>query len=183
MAIKWDKEKIILSVVGSLATIVIGYLVWRHEQTVQAAENAQQQNAAAEQNAELQQEISALPTYTQGGGGSSEVGDTGADSNVQSPPNDENIAAILEAFFGSQSNPANNPSTPAPPTGTPVGGPVPVDPNPVPVTNPTPVVPTPPSDPVGLPQPVGHPIAPKNKAPIITQPHTQNPHNVDTRIN
>jgi hypothetical protein len=47
---KWDKEKTVLSVAGGIASLVLGYLIWRHEQSVEgqnaAAQLAAQQNIA-----------------------------------------------------------------------------------------------------------------------------------------
>src|ERR1700733_6657304 len=35
-----DKEKTILSIVGAVASALIGYLIWRHENAIQAQESA-----------------------------------------------------------------------------------------------------------------------------------------------
>lgn len=135
MSIKWDKEKIVLSAVGSLVVAVIGYLIWRHEnatsQSEAAANLAAQQSDEANQDAELQQELAALPQYASGGGASDEENDTGSDSTVASPSQDNELASILAAFFPSTTTPTT-PTTPAPPT--PVTGPS--TPTPIPIGNP-----------------------------------------------
>jgi hypothetical protein len=168
MAFKWDKEKVILSVAGSLVTVVLGYLVWRHENSVTQAEAATASAQASAQDDEIQQELAALPQYAQGGGTSGDDGDTGADSNTDSAAQDDNLLAILQAFgYGapvtqptSPTTPVTPPTTPAPPTtpGTPVG---------------TPSKPTTPKgvQPVG-PEPVTNPVTvvPPNPSQIITKP-------------
>jgi hypothetical protein len=119
-----DKEKIILSVAGSLATIGLGYLIWRHEQTISAASSAtniaNQQAVADEQDQEIQQELDSIPSLTTGGGGgiSDGVATSGSDANIDSAGTDSNIAAILAAFFPNTttsstttSSTASNPST------------------------------------------------------------------------
>ena len=139
-----DKEKIILSVAGSLATIGLGYLIWRHEQTVSAASSAaniaNQQAVADEQDQEIQQELDSIPSLTTGGGGgiSDGVATSGSDANIDSAGTDSNIAAILSAFFPTTttastttaSTTASNPSTNSTGTETPPYTPL----NPVPVT-------------------------------------------------
>ena len=128
-----DKEKIILSVAGSLATIGLGYLIWRHEQTVSAASSAaniaNQQAVADEQDQEIQQELDSIPSLTTGGGGgiSDGVATSGSDANIDSAGTDSNIAAILSAFFPTTttastttaSTTASNPSTNSTGTETP----------------------------------------------------------------
>lgn len=101
-----DREKVVLSVVGGLATVVVGYLVWRHEHTIGQADNAallaQQQAAndayAQQVEAAVSQQI---PVASIGGGASGSAYDTGSTSNV-TPAGDSNLAAILGAFFGNQ---------------------------------------------------------------------------------
>jgi hypothetical protein len=120
MSIKWDKEKIILSVAGSLAVVVVGYLVWRHEQSVAVSTIKEEQNAEDTQDAELQQELQSLPQYTAGGGASDESDDTGSDSAIASPPTDDSISQILAAFYpNGTSTGASNPTTGTPQGGTP----------------------------------------------------------------
>lgn len=120
-----EHKEIILSTIAGLATIFVGYVVWRHEQTI-SAENAQaQQDAQAAQDAQAQQnfmnEIASLPTAGSYGGGASSqsyyqtnVPDTGSVS-LQSPASQSNdLQAILSAFYPSTTTPAaaTNTSTP-----------------------------------------------------------------------
>jgi Tfp pilus assembly major pilin PilA len=173
--IKWDKEKIALSIAGSLATLTIGYLIWRHENTVQQNQVAENQAASAAQDAELEQELASLPQYTQGGGASEEDNDTGSDSTIASPPSDDNIAAILAAFgLGSQpattsTPPVSTPTTPVPVT--PPSGATPVGPaQPVPIVNPPSTPVTPVANPVVNKGHIGQgAIGAPNPSPIITR--------------
>ncbi len=183
MSIKWDKEKIALSVAGSLAVVVIGYLVWRHEQSVAVSTIQAEQDAANNQDAELQQELAALPSYTAGGGSSAAEApySSGADANIESPPSDSNIAAILAAFGMTNTATTSTPTTPVIPTPT---TPVPVTPpngNPaepiIPVRVPTPFGPPDPEPkpPIGTSGPIEFqpnptPIATPNPNPIFTRP-------------
>lgn len=132
-----EHREVILSTIAGLATIFVGYLVWRHEQVI-SAENAQaQQDAQAAANEAAQQEfmneIAALPTgasYSGGNGASSQsyfgtnVPDTGSTS-LQSPASASNdLQQILAAFYPSTvvqpasstdaSTPANNTPPSAP---------------------------------------------------------------------
>lgn len=115
-----DKEKIILSTVGGLVTLAIGYLIWRHEQTIQAANNAAtQQQTAQEQEAYAEQLANAVDT--QYASGTSETGVVTdpyqASTESAQPSEDSNIAQILSAFFPQQTS-SQAPTTP--PTTTPV---------------------------------------------------------------
>lgn len=188
MAIKWDKEKIILSVAGSLATIALGYLIWRHENTVQQSEAAQNEAASEAQDAQLQQEIASLPQYTQGGGASEDGNDSGSDSNIESPPSDSELAAILAAFFptgiGTSTNTpvstptsgsggAGTPTIPVSNNGAPNGGGKPSSPI-TPVTNPTPYQPPSTNPSTG---------SSPNPSPIITRPNEPIAYPIITRQN
>lgn len=159
-----DKEKIILSVAGSLAVLVVGYLIWRHEQTIQAQNNASQDaaNEAAEEQYVQQLEESTAGEYSSGdslvygNGASGEQFDDGGSAITQTGDSDSNLAAILAAFGYTGNNSSNgnsgsttptNPTSPV--TGQPVGDgggvsspistpiPVPVRPQPV---GPAPVI-------------------------------------------
>lgn len=98
-----DKEKhIILSVAGGLVTIVIGYLVWRHEQSVSSSSS--QATLQAEQDTATQLEAD-LQNATQNVGGQaaqSYVPQSG-DSGIENIPQDTNLEQILKAFFGAGS--------------------------------------------------------------------------------
>lgn len=144
-----DKEKVALSVAGGLATVVIGYLVWRHERTVTQADSAAQlqaQNAANDQYAqELEAAVSQqIPTASIGGGASNSPYDTGTTANITPAAQDSNIAAILAAFFGNQNPPTD-------PTGTGTIAPVPQPRPSVPGHAVGPIVST--RTPVGVPAP------------------------------
>ena len=110
-----EHREIVLSTIAGLATIFVGYLVWRHEQLV-SAENAQAQREAnaAQQEAQQQEfmnEIAALPTSGSfaGGNGASQqsyfqtgIQDTGSTS-LQSPAGaSSDLQQILAAFYPSQ---------------------------------------------------------------------------------
>lgn len=132
-----DREKWILGVAGSLATLGIGYLIWRHENAVsqsEAAANAaaQQQNDADYAN-QLEQALSVgggtQASQSLGGGGGYIGADTTNGSTIDSTGGtggDSNLASILAAFFpqgtssttnnGSASGGSN--TTPAPPEPT-----------------------------------------------------------------
>jgi hypothetical protein len=183
MSIKWDKEKIALSVAGSLAVVVIGYLIWRHEQSVAVSTIQEENNAADDQASELEAELQALPQYAQGGGASEEESDTGSDAAVQSPPSDSNIAAILAAF-GYNTGQTSTPTVPANSTTSTPTNPVPITP---PNGTPAPVAPinihNPPIINGGgsgtpVPEPVSGPgsgTAVYNPSPILTNPPTGEP--------
>lgn len=100
-----EKEKVVLSVAGGLATVVVGYLVWRHERTIQQQDNAQQQqDIAAQEQANNDQLLQALSTsYFPSGGvdyssGSASIGTGGA--GTVSPAGSSTLEAILKQFFG-----------------------------------------------------------------------------------
>lgn len=110
-----EHKEVVLSTIAGLATIVVGYLVWRHEQVV-SAENAQAQQEANQAQQEAQQqefmnEIAALPSSGSfaGGNGASQqsyyqtgIPDTGSTS-LQSPASQSNdLQQILAAFYPSQ---------------------------------------------------------------------------------
>jgi hypothetical protein len=132
-----EHREVILSTIAGLATIFVGYVVWKHEQVISAA-NAQAQQDAQDAANEAQQqalmnEITALPTGSSfaGGNGASQqsyygtnVPDTGSTA-LESPASASNdLQAILAAFYPSQvvtpasstnnATPSNNsaPSTP-----------------------------------------------------------------------
>jgi hypothetical protein len=117
-----DKKEIALSTVAGLAVIVVGYLVWRHEQLISAAQAQSNLDAQQAQADQLQQEIAALPQagYSAGGGGGfTDSTDTGS-SSLQTPANTSGgLQDILNAFY-----PASTPvvappvSTVTPPTST-----------------------------------------------------------------
>jgi hypothetical protein len=101
--VKMDKKEIVLSTVAGLVVIVIGYLVWRHEQTVSSASNEATVDANQAAAQEVQDELASLPVYSSsgsGGGASNDSYDTGSGSSLTSIPDDTNIAAILSAFLG-----------------------------------------------------------------------------------
>lgn len=137
MAIKWDKEKTILSLVGGLVTLVLGYLIWRHELKVSSAASAAQlqaqQNIADNQTAQIQNELDAIPQFQAGGGGgyADEPLNSGANDGGASDAGDSAILAeILAAFEPPQPSSASpNPATPTTPVSTggdtvdqPIGG-------------------------------------------------------------
>jgi hypothetical protein len=98
-----DKKEIVLSTIAGLVVIVIGYLVWRHEQTVSSASNEATVDANQAAAQEVQDELASLPVYSSsgsGGGASNDSYDTGSGSSLTSIPEDTNIAAILSAFLG-----------------------------------------------------------------------------------
>jgi hypothetical protein len=116
-----------VSIGGGLFVVLAGYLVWRHEQTIQAAnqaaQNAQQQNVADQTIQQLQAQLQAMQEqgawYGQSYGQSypatdySQVGGT----TLQGVPQDTMLASILSAFFGQQQGQVAT-STAASPTGT-----------------------------------------------------------------
>jgi len=108
-----DKKEIVFSTIAGLAVVFIGYLVWRHEETISIANSQAEQQAqsdAANQQAEqLMNEIASLPvsgggSYTpQYGNGASTTSDgtddTGSTS-LQSPASASgDLQSILNAFF------------------------------------------------------------------------------------
>jgi hypothetical protein len=115
-----DKEKVVLSVAGGLSTVAIGYLVWRHEHAVTQQDNAAQLAATQQSNDEYAQQLEAALTtqFAVGGGASGSEYDTGTVANVTPAAQDSNIAAILQAFFGSNQTTTNpiDGSTTTPPT-------------------------------------------------------------------
>jgi hypothetical protein len=112
---KMDKKEIVLSTVAGLAVVVIGYLVWKHEQTISAASAAQEVAANEEAANEVQSELQSLPTYSGIGfnGASGDENDDGSNASITSVPSDTNLAAILSAFFPTATQP-----TTSNPTGT-----------------------------------------------------------------
>lgn len=113
---KWkdlsDKEKWALGIAGSLGSITIGYLVWRHEMTLQLAaqqsQNQQQAAIAQQQAQQLQTELGALGTL--GVGGSPTLSGVG----ISSVPQDNTLSQILAAFLGTGNGSAGTSS----PTGS-----------------------------------------------------------------
>jgi hypothetical protein len=104
-----DKEKIVLGVSGTLAASVLGYLIWRHEESVsvanQQAATAQQAQIAAQQDAELQQELESLPQYASAStGGESASTESAPEDNLETPPDDSALEQILQAFYPSTAN-------------------------------------------------------------------------------
>lgn len=100
-----DKEKIILGVAGSIASLGVGYLIWRHENQIQQVQSAQQsaQNAADEQAyvQELEQSIGSYSTgagLTQAGYPNEEFFG-GASTTEPAGDSDSTLQAILQAFF------------------------------------------------------------------------------------
>lgn len=119
---KMNKKEIVLSTVAGLAVVIVGYLVWRHEQTISAASAAQEVAANEEAAQEVQAELQSLPTYSGVGmnGASGEEYDDGSNASVSSVPSDTNLAAILSAFFPS-STPTTSGSTTTGSTGSTTG--------------------------------------------------------------
>lgn len=155
---KWEKHHTILTAIGGLVTLVLGYLIWRHENNVQQQETAQ--NTAA-QNAALQQYEQSLANSTQsvpqlyGETSVPEEGDVGSGSSEA----DSGLAEILKAFFpgGTTSSPTDsNPSSGSGSSST---------------TNPTsPTNPVPPSSayqPIYTgPEPIAHVPLPTTSSPV-----------------
>lgn len=132
-----DREKWILGVAGSVATLGLGYLIWRHENAVsqqEAAQNAANQDAANQAYAqELEQSLavgSGAGADPLGGGGGYVGSTIGGSAGATVEPTggtggDSNLAAILAAFFpngtsttgnnGSTNNGPSTDPTPAPP--------------------------------------------------------------------
>lgn len=106
-----DVEKIVITTAASIAVLGVGYLIWRHEQTIQAVN--QQATQAANDAAEAQyvqeleqsaqQGISGSTPLVYGNGASYETYDDGANAITSSggtgSASDSNIQAILNAFF------------------------------------------------------------------------------------
>lgn len=130
-----DKKEIIVSTIAGLAVIFVGYLVWRHEETISVANAQAQEQANQDASDQFAQQIESLQTaygYSNGtyGGGASttsayptDTTDTGSTALATPAAASSNLAAILSAFFPS-STPANsstdtaNTSTPVVDTGT-----------------------------------------------------------------
>lgn len=112
----WDREKTVLSIVGSVVTLGLGYLIWRHENKIAAANNAATVSANAEiaqqQTQQIQDEIDALPSGISAASYASPT-DYGTSGTTSSSPTaeDSNITAILDAFFGNQNSTASSTST------------------------------------------------------------------------
>lgn len=116
---KHDVLITVVSLGGGLGLTVLGYLVWRHEQTIQAAQAAQQNAAQQAQDAAtiqaLQQQLESAQATSAYYGGS--YGQTTADysqvsgTTLASVPQDSNLAAILSAFFGQQSSQSSQVAT------------------------------------------------------------------------
>jgi hypothetical protein len=161
-----DKEKVVLSVTGGLATVAVGYLVWRHEHSItQADAAAQSQMDAANQAAYADQLVQALSSgpVAVGGGASNEQYDNGSTSSITPAAQDSNLAAILEAFFGNGGTTTSTvPTTnPAPAPGQPVATPIKSTPSPIGVSPAPPVFTNPPTmQPVGPSYPVARPVGP-----------------------
>ena len=125
-------EHIVLSVAGGVASLVIGYLVWRHEQSVSIAEAAQQQaaNQADTQSddqtleQQLAQELETVPS--EGASGYS-VGESDSGVVSSGDSTDSDIASILAAFYPPPSTTSTTttppPSTTSTTTSAPTGGP------------------------------------------------------------
>lgn len=181
----FKKHEIVMSVIAGLALIALGYLVWKHEQSVTAAQNAQQQeetqSALDELNAELQNQSQfgegGYAPY-EGSGGSTPV------STLPSGSDTSDLAAILAALLGNNSNnqgttsPTGSTSTNGTGTGTGTTGTSPTSGtpsgNPPPVTTPT-IPPIPP--PSGSPPPIttGGSLPPSPVSQPVSQPLTVAP--------
>jgi len=108
-----DKEKTILSVVGGVASLIIGYLIWRHENAIQAQENAANTQAQNDANAQLVQQLEESSAYgastPQVYGSTTSVPPVEEDTSGEvdtTGDSDSGIASILSAFFpqGTQSS-------------------------------------------------------------------------------
>jgi hypothetical protein len=116
-----DWEKWTLGIVGGIVTLILGYLVWRHENAVQQQEaeannaaQAQQQAESQDELEQLMQQMATVPQYASTG---EDIGDDTTDSGISSPSSDGNIQAILDAFFGNNSS-ASSAGTGTTSTGT-----------------------------------------------------------------
>jgi len=108
---KTRHKEILLGTLASIIMLVIGYFVWRHENNVSQAEAQNNNQVAAQQEADLENELASLQqadsSYSSGGyfgGGSYD------DHNSTSNSSDE-LATILEAFYGNNAGTHNSPST------------------------------------------------------------------------
>ena len=178
-----DREKLVLGWSGGLATLVIGYLIWRHEHAISQADAAKQQAAQAAQDQYYAQEVqqavsqpyatggfSAAPFYSSPATAATDTG-----SQIDSTQANTDLAAILAAFYpnqagsvasqGGNGNSVTNsaggsvPSSNNIPTTQPITGP---PPNPPDINSPQPpIITSGPStiepNPVG-PEPIGHPV-------------------------
>lgn len=118
---KMDAEKWVLSIAGGLVTVVIGYLVWRHENAVSQQQAAQNNAVQAANNAsefEQLQELIQNQTGTVNTSGASVIASqvpTTASNVEPAGDSDSNIAAILNAFFpDGTANSSNTTTTSAP---------------------------------------------------------------------
>jgi hypothetical protein len=120
---KIDKKNLILSTVAGLALIVIGYLVWKHEEVVSAANaDARSQQDAADQAAyatQLQQELTSMPLASGGGYSNMNGGEVPGNETAVAPvADDTELNAILSAFFPATRPPASTGATQPPPATT-----------------------------------------------------------------
>lgn len=118
-----EKERWVLGVVGSIASLGVGYLIWRHEAALTQAQNAQ--NAATTQANDQQYADQLEQALQVGGGVQASAGGTSAGGYIDGSSNgstitptggsggDSELAAILAAFFpGGTSTNSGNGSTP-----------------------------------------------------------------------
>lgn len=135
-----EREKIILSAVGGIVTLVLGYLIWRHEENITAQNNANtvaaNQQIADQQAQQLTDALSAIPvggaSFNYASPSDYSSGNFGSTSTAASPV-DNNIAAILSAFYPTQPV-AQNPTPTEPTSPTPVStlpSPIPINGGPV----------------------------------------------------
>lgn len=114
---KIDKKNLILSTLAGLALIVIGYLVWKHEESVSAsrAEAQSEQDAAnqAAYAAQLQQELTSVPLTSGAGYANLNGGEVMPSSSSAVAPvaDDTELNAILQAFFPQSSSSASTGTT------------------------------------------------------------------------
>lgn len=120
---KLDTKNVVISTVSGLAVVAVGYLVWRHEQVLAAAQAAAEQQAQ-QQTADytvqaLQQQVQQLESSAAYTGYGSSYGSVAPDysqvsgTTLASVPQDSTLAAILSAFLGSQQTAAASNASPS----------------------------------------------------------------------
>ncbi len=162
-----DKERWILGIAGTLASLGLGYLIWKHENAISQQQAAAQAAAQQANDAAYAQQLDQVLAV--GGGvaqqaGAGYVGSPFPTGSTIDPTGgtaaNPDLAAILSAFFpqgtstatgnGSGASPAQ-PTQPAPVTSAPLPY---VPTNPVGPAKPTPALPVVTTNPVGPSQPV-----------------------------
>jgi FtsZ-interacting cell division protein ZipA len=110
---------IVLGTLASIIMLIIGFFIWKHENAVSQAEAQTNNQIAQQQESDLENELSALQQSSGSSNGFMEGPSAYDDTSGSGNSSANEIATILEAFYGKQNQTPDTGSQPSqPPTST-----------------------------------------------------------------